>query len=64
MVWYVERMDNDIWVEKCREIVVERQGGRVRPQKTLEEVIQVDLRVLNLQCDVKKDRVKWKFSIK
>ena len=54
----------DSWVKKCREIVIGGHRGRGRPQKTWDEVVQGDLRVLNIQLDLGLGRVKWKFAIK
>ena len=51
------------WTKKCMEIVVEgHRRGRLR--KTGDEVIQGNLRVLNIQGDLAQDRVKWKFATK
>ena len=61
---HVERMDKYSWVKKCREIVVEGYRGIGRPQKTWDEVIQGDLRILNIQHDMTQNRFKWKFAIK
>ena len=56
------------WVKKCRESVAEGHmgdGGRGggggeggRPQQPCDEVMQGNLRVLNIQCDAAQARVK------
>ena len=42
---HIERMDNDNWVSKCRNVVVDGARGRGRPRKRWRQVIQRDLNV-------------------
>ena len=41
---HLERIDNDSWAKKCKQIVVEGHGVSGRPQMTWVEVIHSDLR--------------------
>ena len=61
---YVERMNDDNWVKKSREIAVEGRRGRGRPCKTWKEVVQADLRAKGIEHNLAQDRVKWKRAIK
>ena len=61
---HVERMNDDNWVKKSREIAVEGRRGRGRPCKTWKEVVQADLRAKGIEHNLAQDRVKWKRAIK
>ena len=60
--WYghVERMDGDNWVSKVRTVYVEGGIGWGRPKKTLDEVVQADLRAKGLRREDAHDRAVWR----
>ena len=44
----------------CLSLVVEGRRGKGRPRKTWRDVINEDLRFLNLPLDMAEDRDKWR----
>ena len=61
---HVERMNNDNWLKKLREIAVEGCRGRGRPCKTWKEVVQADLRAKGIQHNLAQDSAMWVRAIK
>ena len=53
-------MDRDSWVIKVRTMSVEGRVGRGRPKKTLDEVVQGDLRAGGLNKEDAQDRASWR----
>ena len=47
------------WTGGCLSLVVEGRRGKGRPRKTWRDVINEDLRFLNLSLDMAEDRDKW-----
>ena len=48
------------WTGGCLSLVVEDRRGKGRPRKTWRDVINEDLRFLNLSLDMAEDRDKWR----
>ena len=61
---HVERMDNDNWISKCRNLVVAGVSGRGRPNKTWHQVILGDMRELRIEKDLAQDCSAWRRAIK
>ena len=61
---HVERMDNDNWISKCRNLVVAGVSGRGRPNKTSHQVILGDMRELRIEKDLAQDCSAWRRAIK
>ena len=61
---HIERMDNDNWVSKYRNFVVDGTRWRGRHRNTWEQVIQGDLRELRLEKGLAQDRNAWRRAIK
>jgi hypothetical protein len=63
--WYghVERMDDNNWVKKSREFVVDGKRRRSRPQTTWAQVVSKDLVQKGIQPNLAQDRLKWKCAI-
>ncbi len=57
---HVERMQDDNWVKKSREIKVTGRRGRGRPRKTWEEVVRSDLAAIGRDRALAQNRVEWK----
>ena len=57
---HVERMDDENWVKKSREIVVVGQRRRGRPRKTWEEVVRNDLTGKGIDRELAQNKTKWK----
>ena len=53
---HLERMEEDNWVSKCRDLVVPGTKPRGRPRKTWQEVIRTDLRQKNLRPELTQSR--------
>ncbi|XP_057312797.1 uncharacterized protein LOC130654265 [Hydractinia symbiolongicarpus] len=57
---YLERMEEDNWVRKCRDLIVPGAKPRGRPRKTWHEVIRTDLIERKLSLDLTQSRSDWK----
>ena len=64
--WYghVLRKDDEDWVKKCMEHVVEGSSPRGRPKKTWKEVVREDCQARKLNKEDAMDRCKWRKMIK
>ena len=64
--WYghVLRKDDDDWVKKCMEHLVEGPRPRGRPKKTWKEVVREDCQVRKLNKEDAMDRCKSRKMIK
>ena len=61
---HVERMDNDNWISKCRNLVVAGTSSGGRPNKTWHEVILGDMHELRIEKDLAQDHSAWRRAIK
>ena len=61
---HVERMEDSNWVKRVRNVNVEGAVTRGRPKKTWDEVIQRDLRYMNLNRETARDRAVWRAAIR
>ncbi|XP_057314216.1 uncharacterized protein LOC130655471 [Hydractinia symbiolongicarpus] len=57
---HLERMEEDNWVRKCRDLIVPGAKPRGRPRKTWQEVIRTDLIERKLSLDLTQSRSDWK----
>lgn len=60
---HVERMEDDNWVKRVRNMNVEGVVARGRPKKTWDEVVRKDLRDMGLNRETAKDRAAWRAAI-
>ena len=60
---HVERMKDDNWVKKCRNLEVAGKRSQGRPRKTWEQVIEADLHSSRLNREMAQDRKSWKSKI-
>ena len=59
---HVERRIDDSAMKKCRDIVVEGQQRKGKPQKTWYQVVDSDLRSLKIDHDLAQNRTEWKIQ--
>ena len=57
---HVERKAEEDWVKRCRELVVEGTRPRGRPKKSWMDVVNSDLRRLNITREDAQDRSAWR----
>ena len=64
-IWCILALkDDDDWVKKCMEHVVEGPRPRRRPKKTWKEVVREDCQARKLNKEDAMDRCKWRKMIK
>ena len=56
----MQRKSDDDWVKQCMNFVVTGPTSRGRPRKTWTEVVEGDLRTLELEKDDALDKKKWR----
>ncbi|XP_057298413.1 uncharacterized protein LOC130629284 [Hydractinia symbiolongicarpus] len=56
---HLERMEENNWVRKCRDLIVPGAKPRGRPRKTWQEVIRTDLIQRKLSLDLTQSRSDW-----
>ena len=64
--WYghVERMGDEDWVKRCRDMEVAGKRARGRPRKTWMETVKGDMTVKGLKKEDAQDRVKWRAALR